>query len=72
MALLTLPAPVTVKVRLPFFALLVTVTVSVADPEPLGKTVTALRLGATPVVPPATLKEAVEGLNPPTGVTVTA
>jgi hypothetical protein len=69
--LLVLPTPVTVNVRLPFFALVVTVTVRVDDPEPLGKTVTELRLGVIPVVVPVTLKEAVEGLNPPTGVTVT-
>jgi hypothetical protein len=68
--LLVLPAPVTVNVRLPFFALLVTVTVRVDDPEPL-ETVIGPRLGVIPVVAPETLKEAEAGLNPPTGVTVT-
>ena len=64
----TLPdVPVTVSVRVPFRALLVTVTVSVPV---LPKGTGLVTTGVMPVVPPLTVN-ATELLNPPEGMMFT-
>ena len=62
-----LVTPVTVRVRLPFFAVELTDAVNVTVPPPV--TVAELRLSATPVIEPPVLRVTVP-LKPPMGVTV--